>query len=55
MSHFAHFFLTSPNPSKGGENRTDVDLNSNLKSPLGGDLEGSNSKNKALTLSDYLS
>ena len=34
--------LTSPNPSKGGEKCTDVDLNANLKSPPRGDLEGSN-------------
>jgi len=34
--------LTSPNPSKGGENSTIVDLSTNLKSSLWGDLEGSN-------------
>jgi len=33
--------LTSPNPSKGGEFCSDVDSNTNLKSPPRGDLEGS--------------
>jgi len=42
-------FLTSPNLpmdrdklSKGGELSSDVDLSTKLKSPLRGDLEGSN-------------
>jgi len=40
--------LTSPNPSKGGELSVDVDQNTNLKSPLGGDLEGSKEEIKKL-------
>jgi len=38
--------LTSPNPSKGGELYADVDLNTDLKSPFWGDLEGSKRKNR---------
>ena len=32
--------LTSPDPSKGGEKSTDVDLNANLKSPPSGRFRG---------------
>jgi hypothetical protein len=38
--------LTSPNPSRGGELCADVDLNTDLKSPFGGDLEGSKRENR---------